>query len=45
MLIGGEFEFNKNQIEFIRNVDNFKNLDILDLHENKITKIENVAKL
>ena len=35
----------KNQIDQIKNVETFKNLDILDLHENKITKIENVCKL
>ncbi len=35
----------KNQIETIRNVECFKNLDVLDLHENKISKIEGIAKL
>jgi leucine-rich repeat-containing protein 49 len=36
----------KNQIEGIKYpLDAIKNLDVLDLHENKITKIENISKL
>jgi len=35
----------KNQIEIIRNIENFKNLDVLDLHDNKILKIEGLNKL
>ncbi len=36
----------KNQIEGIKlPLDILKNLDVLDLHENKITKIENLNKL
>jgi Leucine-rich repeat (LRR) protein len=36
----------KNQIEGIKfPLDAMKNLDVLDLHENKITKIENISKL
>ena len=36
----------KNQIESIKfPLDILKNLDVLDLHENKISKIENLNKL
>jgi Leucine-rich repeat (LRR) protein len=36
----------KNQIENIKfPLDILKNLDVLDLHENKISKIENLNKL
>jgi Leucine-rich repeat (LRR) protein len=36
----------KNQIESIKfPIDILKNLDVLDLHENKISKIENLNKL
>lgn len=36
----------KNQIEHIKYpLDAMKCLDVLDLHENKITKIENISKL
>lgn len=36
----------KNQIEGIKfPLDILKNLDVLDLHENKITKIENLNRL
>jgi Leucine-rich repeat (LRR) protein len=36
----------KNQIDAIKYpLDSMKNLDVLDLHENKISKIENISKL
>jgi len=36
----------KNQIEVIKHpLESLKNLDVLDLHENRITKIENLNKL
>lgn len=36
----------KNLIDSIKHpLDMMKNLDVLDLHENRITKIENINKL
>ena len=35
----------KNLIEVIKPMDTFINLDVLDLHDNKISKIDGLSKL